>query len=117
MTYEFGPALKLIAADPMERSHLQFLKWTLGVHKKASNVGCWVDTGRVPIGLTIIAQLLSYFENLKSRGIDGSLIGHAFIEQGEYGTSVVLFYLKTSPPYYQHPHPEHPEYRPFYLRA
>ena len=78
-------ALKLIAADPMERSHLQFLKWTIGVHKKASNIGSWGDTGRFPIGLTIISQLLSYFENIKSRGNDGSLIGHAFIEQENLG--------------------------------
>ena len=66
----------------MERSHLQFLKWTLGVHKKASNVGCWGDTGRVPIGQTIISQLLSYFEHLKSRR---NMISHAFIEQENMG--------------------------------
>ena len=45
MSSDMNPkaALKLIAADPMDRSHLQSLKWTLRVHKKASDVGCLED--------------------------------------------------------------------------
>ena len=118
-------ALKLIAADPMAGKispPVQFLKWTIGVHKKASNIGSWGDTGRFPIGLTIISQLLSYFENLKSRRNDGSLIGHAFIEQENLGlqwyssisrlvTHRPSLYYRT---YYQHS--EHPDHRPLYRR-
>ena len=36
------------AKDKIELLHLKFLKWTLGVHKKASNTFCYGDTGRTP---------------------------------------------------------------------
>ena len=38
----------------MEKAHLQFIKYSLGVHKKASNVGSWGETGRYPLGITIL---------------------------------------------------------------
>lgn len=78
-------SLKLMASDPMERAHLQFLKWSLGVHKKASNVGSWGDTGRLPIGLTLIKQVLNYVNNLAARGNDGSLVSNAYLEQKKLG--------------------------------
>ena len=38
--------LKQMAADPMEKLHLKFLKWTLLVHKKCTNLTCYGDSGR-----------------------------------------------------------------------
>ena len=45
---------KKLSQDPMEKAHLQFIKYSLGVHKKASNVGSWGETGRYPLGITIL---------------------------------------------------------------
>ena len=47
-------SLKKLSQEPMEKAHLQFIKYSLGVHKKASNVGSWGETGRYPLGITIL---------------------------------------------------------------
>ena len=64
---------------------IQFIKYSLGVHKKASNVGSWGETGRYPLGITILKQVVSYFNNLAVKGDDGTLLQHAFIEQKKLG--------------------------------
>ena len=43
--------LSNIATDPIERLHLSFLKWTMGVNKYTSNAAVWGDTGRHPVAL------------------------------------------------------------------
>ena len=76
-------SLKKMAADPIERLHLEFLKWTLGIHKKASNISCWGDTGRCPLVQKISKQAVDFFErlcNMSYNNID-SLARHAFDEQ------------------------------------
>ena len=78
-------SLKKLSQDPMEKAHLQFIKYSLGVHKKASNVGSWGETGRYPLGITILKQVVSYFNNLALKGDDGTLLQHAFIEQKKLG--------------------------------
>ena len=44
---EKSPAnfIKYMAQDYYEKFHLKFLKWNLSVHRKASNIGCWGDSG------------------------------------------------------------------------
>ncbi|KAL5255385.1 hypothetical protein ACHWQZ_G014716 [Mnemiopsis leidyi] len=46
-------ALKKIVTDPIERLHLKFLKWTLGVHEKTSNIFCWGDTADIRTDYTL----------------------------------------------------------------
>jgi hypothetical protein len=72
-----------MAADPIERLHLKFLKWTLGLHKKASNIFCWGDTGRCPLLQSITKQTVDYFERLECMSIANcnNLARHAFEEQ------------------------------------
>ena len=41
--------LKKLGADEAEMSHLRYIKWLIGVHKKTSNVGAWGDSGRPPL--------------------------------------------------------------------
>ena len=41
--------LQYLAQDHYERFHLKFMKWNLSVHSKASNAGCWGETGRYPL--------------------------------------------------------------------
>ncbi|KAL5271652.1 hypothetical protein ACHWQZ_G002057 [Mnemiopsis leidyi] len=76
-------ALKKIATDPIERLHLKFLKWTLGVHEKTSNIFCWGDTGRSPLLQRLSKQTVDYFKRLEnfSRSNIDNLTRHAFEEQ------------------------------------
>ena len=72
--------------DSMEKLHMQIIKWTLGVHKRSSTIGCYGETGRVPIGISAIPQVLRYFLNLelKTTNTDSSntpLVVYAFKEQ------------------------------------
>ena len=72
--------LTLIAKDSFESMHLKFIKWVLGVHKKASNIGCWGESARLPIGI----PLLKLFYNYAIRVSDAdttSLLHHTFAEQ------------------------------------
>ena len=43
-------------SDPIEKLHLSFLKWTLGVPKGTSNAAVYGDTGRIPLVLSILKQ-------------------------------------------------------------
>ena len=52
--------LKKLGADEAEMTHLRYIKWLLGVHKKTSNVGAWGDGGRPPIVLDMTRQVLEY---------------------------------------------------------
>ena len=47
-----------------EKIHLSFLKWALGVHRKASNVGVWGETGRYPLIYQSIRLTLNYYKRL-----------------------------------------------------
>ncbi|KAL5266216.1 hypothetical protein ACHWQZ_G003583 [Mnemiopsis leidyi] len=69
-----------MASDAIERLHLKFLKWALGLHKKASNLFCWGDTGRCPVIQKIAKQSADYFNRLNSMSLDNvnSLARHSF---------------------------------------
>ena len=47
-----------------ENIHMSFLKWALGVHRKASNVGIWGESGRYPLIYQSIKLSLNYYERL-----------------------------------------------------
>ena len=76
-------SLNKIASDHTERIHLKFLKWTLGLSTRASNLPCWGDTGRLPIAVTCIKQAFNYIKRLESlkHGHHETLAGNALIEQ------------------------------------
>ena len=78
-----SPSLQAISKDPLEKLHLSFLKWSMGVHKKTSNSPVWGDTGRYPLGIELSKQLFSYFDRLQSLDMSNSdsLVRHAFCEQ------------------------------------
>jgi exonuclease III len=69
--------------DCFERLHLKFLKWCLGVHAKASNLGCYGDTGRTPLGISVMRSSLKYFQRLAKMSATNknSLVGKAYLEQ------------------------------------
>ena len=52
--------LPKVSRSPSEKVHLSFLKWALGVHRKAFNVGVWGETGRYPL----IYLTLNFYKRL-----------------------------------------------------
>ena len=70
--------------DKLELTHLKMLKWMCGIHKKASNLFCYGDSGRIPLSIGAIGQGIKYYRRV--RDIDDSngnnyLVKHAFQEQ------------------------------------
>jgi len=63
-----------------ERVHLRFLKWTLGVNKKTTNVFCWGELGELPIVFSALEQAISYYQRVACAP-QGSLLHHTFNEQ------------------------------------
>ena len=75
--------LQKLATDPLEKLHLRFLKWTLQVHRKCSNLACYGDSGRFPLVIQLSKQVISYFNRLHAldQTRSDSLVRHAFAEQ------------------------------------
>ena len=75
--------LSKIATDPIERLHLSFLKWTMGVNKYTSNAAVWGDTGRNPLALVLTKQVFAYLHRVQQMDTDVSpaLVRHAVKEQ------------------------------------
>ena len=53
-----------ISRTESEKFHLSFLKWALGVHRKASNIGVWGESGRYPLIYQSIRLTLNYYNRL-----------------------------------------------------
>ena len=64
---ENSPTFKFtnrVSQMPCEKVHLSFLKWSLGVHRKASNIGTWGESGRYPLLYQSIKLTLKYFQRI-----------------------------------------------------
>ena len=72
-----------ITSDPIEKLHLSFLKWTLGVPKQTSNAAVYGDTGRKPTTLCVLKQFVNFFNRLSllDKEDSNSIARHAFAEQ------------------------------------
>ena len=75
--------LKNLATDPLEKLHLAFLKWTLGVGKNTTNAAVWGDCGRPPLMIKLLKQIVDYFNRVKKYDIDNEdkYVRHAYVEQ------------------------------------
>ena len=69
-----------LSAESYEKVHLKFLKWVLGVHPKASNIGVWGETGRRPLTYECFKLTINYFYRLQNL-TDNSILSLAFKEQ------------------------------------
>ena len=72
--------LSKVATDPFESLHLSFIKWVLGTHRKTTNLACWTETGRLPLGIKVAKQYYKFC----LRGTDAheqSLLFHTVEEQ------------------------------------
>ena len=63
-----------------EKVHLHFLKWSLGINRRSSNIGAWGETGRYPLVYECINLTLKYIKRLKSCD-NNTLVSLAFKEQ------------------------------------
>ncbi len=72
--------LKQLSYSPQEKIHLSFLKWALGVHRKASNVGTWGETGRFPLIYQSVRLTLNYFKRQRLLKLN-SFVSAALREQ------------------------------------
>ena len=75
-----GNLLKTVSRSIQEKVHISFLKWSLGVHRKSSNVGVWGETGRFPLIYQSIRLTLNYFKRISMLNPD-SLVSAALREQ------------------------------------
>ena len=67
-----------------EKTHLHFLKWALGVNRKASNIGVWGESGRYPLIYECLNLTIKYVRRLKNLQ-NNSLVSLAFKEQEKMG--------------------------------
>ena len=83
LTSRADDILKKISQDPLEKVHLSFLKWTLGVGKYTSNAAVWGESGRHPLAIELLEQTYSYHQRLEQFDSDNSqaFVRHAFAEQ------------------------------------
>ena len=71
------------AQGPLERVHLSFQKWTMGVNKFTSNTAIWGDSGRYHLAIELFAQVNKYHDRLQQMDTDGNpaFVRHSFAEQ------------------------------------
>ena len=72
VVYNTSTCLSKITTDPIERLHLSFLKWTMGVNKYTSNAAVWGDTGRHPLALVLTKQVFAYLHRVQQMDTDDS---------------------------------------------
>ena len=75
-----GNLITSISRSVQEKVHLSFLKWALGVHRKATNVGVWGESGRTPLIYQSIRLSLNYLKRVESLD-PSSLVSAALNEQ------------------------------------
>ena len=76
-------ALKYIAQDHYEKFHLKFIKWCLSLHSKASNIGCWGESGRYPLFYEACKLSIDFFMRIKNMhdNSENNILAAAFSEQ------------------------------------
>ena len=72
--------LRKLSLLDCEKIHLHFLKWALGVNRKASNKGVWGESGRYPLIYECLNLTMKYLRRVKNLK-NNSLVSLAFKEQ------------------------------------
>ena len=62
-----------------EKLHVNFLKYVLGVHKKATNSAVMGELGRYPIYIEVLCNSVKYFKRINSDHVS-TLLKNAFKE-------------------------------------
>ena len=79
--------LKNLTKDPIEKLHMSFMKWSLGVTSRTANIPVWGDTGRYPLSVELSKNVFSYLRRLEQldKNDSNSLVRHAYREQVDSG--------------------------------
>ncbi len=48
----------------IEKIHLRYLKHALGVHKRTCNTGIYGETGRYPLSINVLLNIIKYWIRL-----------------------------------------------------
>ena len=76
-----------------EKIHLKFCKFSLGVHKRTTNIAVLSELGRFPLHFNIIKGMLLYWYRLENLGKEFPLLKEAYNE-------TKLLYLSIKPSWY-----------------
>lgn len=68
---------KVYASGITEKSHSRFMKYILGVNRKASNIAVMSELERYPIYFSVILSMLKYFHRLNN--LSEGLLYDAFV--------------------------------------
>ena len=71
--------LKSFANMSCDKMHINFLKYVLGVHKKASNEAVYGELGRFPLYFDVICNYIKFYQRLISENVS-KLLSAAFNE-------------------------------------
>jgi hypothetical protein len=63
---------------PIEKLHINYCKYTLGVHKKATNAAIGGELSRFPIAINICVQMLKFWLHMESS--ENIILKHALAE-------------------------------------
>lgn len=77
---------EIFCEQPIEQINLSMCKFLLGVNKKAGNMPCRGELGRLPLGISIIIMIFKYYHHLLSTEYE--LVKDAFIESTELSNSM-----------------------------
>ena len=72
--------LRKLSLLDCEKVHLHYLKWSLGLNKRASNKGAWGETGRYPLIYECINLTIKYLKRVEGLN-NSSLVSLAYKEQ------------------------------------
>ena len=61
----------------VEKLHLKFCKWVLGVHSKASNAAVYAELGRTPLIVQVSTLVIKYWLRITNPIYKDSLVGKA----------------------------------------
>ena len=91
---------KSLNDKPYEKLHVKYLKYVLGVHKKATHSAVMGELGRYPIYIDVLCNSVKYFKLLNSDHIS-TLLKNAFKESNNLHstskkswTSITYFLLE-----------------------
>ena len=71
--------------DPLEKVHLRFCKFALGVHSKATNMAVYGELGRYPLLVDQIISVAKYFYHMKFK-TENKLLKSFFLNLGAEGS-------------------------------
>ena len=75
--------------DVFEKCHLRFLRFILGVNRKAPNIAIYGDTGRYPMSIDAIVLHIKYWYRILQTNT-GDLLQEAYIESTKMNNSWLL---------------------------